>query len=144
MNRHSWACGFVLLAAISANAQDLSEISRENLDIALNPPVPIVELLRQAEAGDKYAQHSVAKACAADGAVPKNDAEAVRWCLHAARNGIASAQNSMGYRYEHGLEVPQDHGEAVRLFSSAAEQKFPPTQYNLARMYQYRYGVPQD
>jgi len=62
MNRHSWACGFVLLAAISANAQDLSESSRENLDIALNPPVPIVELLRQAEAGDKYAQHSVAPA----------------------------------------------------------------------------------
>jgi len=58
--------------------------------------MPFVELLRQAEAGDKYAQYSVGDSYATGRGVAKNDEEAVNWWLRAARNGIAEAQNHMG------------------------------------------------
>jgi TPR repeat protein len=94
--------------------------------------------------GHKYEQNGTAGAYAAGSGVPNGDAEAVTWCLQAARRGIAKAQNSMGYLYKHGLGVPKDYGESVRWFGAAAEQKVPPAQYNLAQMYQDGYGVPRD
>ena len=98
MNRQFWVYGFVFLAAMLLNAEDVTPVFPENLANAVaNRSVPFVELLQQAEAGDKYAQYSVANAYAAGSGVPKNDAEAVRWWLQAARQGFAEAQNSMGY-----------------------------------------------
>jgi len=76
--------------------------------------------------------------------VAKDSAEAVRWWLQSAQNGIAEAQNRMGYLYEYGLGVPQDFREAARYFNSAAEQKLAVSEYNLGHMYQYGQGVQQD
>jgi len=76
--------------------------------------------------------------------VAKDSAEAVRWWLQSAQNGIAEAQNRMGYLYEYGLGVPQDFREAARYFNSAAEQKLAVSEYNLGHMYQYGQGVPRD
>jgi len=70
MNRHSWAWGFVLLAAISANAQRIREISSENLRF--------VELLRRAEAGDKYAQHKLGIKYLAGTGTERNYPEALK------------------------------------------------------------------
>jgi len=145
MKRQFWVLGFVLLAAMLLNAQDVSSVSPRNMGNAIaNRSVPFVELLRQAEAGDKYAQYIVANAYATGSGVPKNDAETVRWLLQAARGGVAEAQNRMGYLYERGMAVPQDYGVAMRWFSSAAEQKLPAAQFNLAHMYQKGEGVPID
>ena len=41
---------------------------------------------------------------------------------HAAEQGDADAQFTLGFRYEYGLGVPQDDAEAVRWYRLAAEQ----------------------
>ena len=98
MNRQSWIYGFILLPAVLI-AQDVIPVSPESLaNMAANRSVPFVDLLLQAEAGDKYAQYRLADAYATGNGVPKSDAEAVKWLLQAAWNGFAEAQNSLGYR----------------------------------------------
>ena len=145
MNTQLWVCGYVLLAATLLNAQEVPAVRSENLENAVaNRSLPFVDLLREAEAGNASAQYSVANAYGIGNVVPKNDAEAVRWWLQAARKGFAKAQNRMGFLYEHGMGVPRDYGEAVRWFSIVAEQKLPEAQYNLAQMYQHGEGVQRD
>ena len=86
MNTQLWVCGYVLLAAMLLNAQDVPAVPSENLENAVaNRSVPFVDLLREAEAGNVSAQFSVANAYSIGSVVPKNDAEAVRWWLEAAR-----------------------------------------------------------
>jgi TPR repeat protein len=144
MNRRYWVCGFVLLGAISVNAQDVSTVSFDSSEnVVVNRSVPFAELLRQAEAGDKSAQFSVAITYASDSGVLKNYAEAAKWCRKAAENGFAEAQNYMGFLYQRGMGVPLDYGEAVHWFRKAAEQDLPKAKYNLAHMYLYGEGVPQ-
>jgi TPR repeat protein len=82
------------------NAQDVPPEPSESLGNAVaNRSVPFVDLLREAEAGNESAQYDVANSYGTGSGVPKNDAEAVRWCLQAARKGFAKAQNRMGYLY---------------------------------------------
>lgn len=140
MNKQSWIYGFILAPAVLI-AQDVIPESPESLaNVAANRSAPFVDLLLQAEAGNKYAQYRLGNAYATGSGVPKNDAEAVKWLLQAAWNRFAEAQNSMGYRYEHGTGVYQDYGEALRWFRSAAEQNLPAAQNNLAHMYRYGKG----
>ena len=52
MNRQLCFCGFVLLAAMLLNGQDVPPMPSENLGNAVaNRSVPFVDLLREAEAG---------------------------------------------------------------------------------------------
>src|SRR5437667_1697745 len=105
MNRQFWICGFVRFGGMLLNAQDVSPVTRENLEGALgNRSVLLVELVRQAEAGDNYAQYCGPNTYITGRGVLKNDAEAVRWCLQAARKGVPEAQNRMGYLHQHGIE----------------------------------------
>ncbi|MGC2060015.1 MAG: hypothetical protein WA653_17240, partial [Candidatus Sulfotelmatobacter sp.] len=63
MNKESWVCGFVFLAAMFVNAQDAHPVSSTNVESrAPRESAPFVDLLRQAEAGDTHAQYSVADA----------------------------------------------------------------------------------
>src|SRR5258706_9288782 len=145
MGRQIRICGFVLLCGTLLAAQDVPPVSPKTQgDAAVNKAMPFVELLRQAEAGDKYAQYSVGGSYATGRGVAKNDEEAVSWWLQAARNGLAEAQNRMGDIYEHGIGVPQNYGEALRWFSRAAKQELAAAQYNLGHMYRYGKGVPID
>jgi TPR repeat protein len=54
--------------------------------------------------------------------VPKDQAEAVRWFLRAAEQGLAEAQNNLGWVYANGFGVPKDKAEAARWYRKAAEQ----------------------
>ncbi|MEO2196170.1 MAG: tetratricopeptide repeat protein [bacterium] len=61
-----------------------------------------------------------------------------------AEAGVASAQFSLGFRYNTGQGVPQDYGEAARWYRLAADQGYASAQANLGGMYDNGQGVPED
>ena len=69
------------------------------------------------------------------------NAEQVR---HAAEQGNAEAQFSLGWVYSTGSGVPKDDGKAVEWYRKAAEQGYALAQSNLGVMYVEGRGVPQD
>jgi TPR repeat protein len=64
--------------------------------------------------------------------------------LPLAEAGDATAQNSVGALYDHGLGVDEDDGTAVYWYQLAADQNFPLAMRNLANMYAGGHGVPFD
>ncbi|MBF0460390.1 MAG: SEL1-like repeat protein [Magnetococcales bacterium] len=62
----------------------------------------------------------------------------------AAEQGVAGAQNNLGWMYTNGRGVPQDDKEAVNWYRKAAEQGVAEAQYNLGKSYAQGEGVPQD
>jgi len=52
--------------------------------------------------------------------VPKDYAEAMQWYRKAAEQGLASAQNNLGFMYSLGHGAPQDYVEAYKWFNLAA------------------------
>ena len=100
---------FILLSGVFIGAQDRPLLQVQNLNDAMgNRSVSFIELLKQAEAGDKRAQYSVGNAYATGNGVLKNDADALKWWRQAAQNGLPEAQNHLAYLYERGVGVPQD------------------------------------
>ena len=73
-----------------------------------------------------------------------SNAKDVKRDRNAAALGDASAQFSLGLRYDSGQGVRQDYAEAVKWLRKAAEQDFVKAQYNLGDMYHSGLGVPQD
>ena len=76
--------------------------------------------------------------------VLKDDKEAARWYLKAAKQGLAPAQYSLGLMYVRGQGVLKDYKEAVKWFMKAAEQGFALAQYNIGVMYANGEGVLKD
>ena len=74
----------------------------------------------------------------------KDYAEAARWLKHAAEQGKAAAQNSLGVMCENGLGMEPSIAEAVTWFRAAAERGEPRGQMNLGRMYDKGTGVEAD
>lgn len=64
--------------------------------------------------------------------------------LPLAEAGDATAQNSVGALYDHGLGVDEDDAEAARWYQLAAEQNLPLAMRNLANMYAGGHGLPFD
>ena len=60
------------------------------------------------------------------------------------RSAHVSAQNNVGYAYNHGEGVGQDYAEAAYWYRLAAEQGNEAAQFNLGMLYQQGYGVRQD
>jgi TPR repeat protein len=58
----------------------------------------------------------------ANGGVPQDDAEAVRWYRLAADQGFANAQYELGIKYDEGQGVPQDDVQAHMWFNLAASR----------------------
>ena len=52
-----------------------------------------------------------------------------------AEEGVASAQFSLGFRYNTGQGVPQDYVEAARWYRLAADQGYASAQANLGGIY---------
>src|SRR5258706_2465812 len=97
MRRQIRICGFVLLCGTLLAAQDVPPVSPKTQgDAAVNKAMPFVELLRQAEAGDKYAQYSVGGSYATGRGVAKNDEEAVSWWVQTGRNRPSGTQDPIG------------------------------------------------
>ena len=65
-----------------------------------------------AEQGYAKAQNNLGLMYAKGQGVPKDEAEAVRWCRKAAEQGNAQAQFNLGVMYGKGLGVPSDDAEA--------------------------------
>src|SRR3954469_5998419 len=61
-----------------------------------------------------------------------------------AQEGDATAQNSLGALYDHGLGVPEDHVKAAYWYEKAAKQNFPLAMRNLGTLYANGHGVPLD
>ncbi len=64
--------------------------------------------------------------------------------LPLAEAGDATAQNSVGALYDHGLGVDEDDAEAARWYQLAADQNLPLAMRNLANMYASGHGVAFD
>ena len=74
----------------------------------------------------------------------KNYAVAMAYFKHAAAQGDADAQYSLGHMYDKGLGVVQDYAEAVKLYRLAAAQGLADAQNNFGVMYDNGQGVVQD
>ena len=61
-----------------------------------------------------------------------------------AEQGIASAQNNLGWMYTQGRGVSQDYQEALKWYRRAAEQGIASAQNNLGLMYENGRGVRRD
>ena len=61
-----------------------------------------------------------------------------------AEGGDATAQNSVGALYDHGLGVDEDDATAAYWYQLAADQNLPLAMRNLANMYAGGHGVPFD
>jgi RNA polymerase sigma factor RpoD-like protein len=64
--------------------------------------------------------------------------------LRAAKQGDASAQNDLGFKYQYGQGVLQNYAEAVKWYRKAAEQGYADAQNNLGVMYDAGQGVDQN
>jgi TPR repeat protein len=73
-----------------------------------------------------------------------SDAEILSQLVEQARKGNATAQYSLGRRYNLGDGVKQDYTEAARWFSRAADQGYVSAQGALGDYYNYGRGVPVD
>ena len=71
-------------------------------------------------------------------------ATALRKFRPLAKQGLASAQSSLGWMYYGGQGVTQNDKTAVKWYRLAAEQGDAPAQYSLGVMYENGLGVPQD
>jgi TPR repeat protein len=73
-----------------------------------------------------------------------NFKQALEQWLPLAEGGDATAQNSVGALYDHGLGVDEDDATAVYWYQLAADQSLPLAMRNLANMYAGGHGVPFD
>ena len=71
-------------------------------------------------------------------------ATALREFRPLAKQGLASAQSSLGWMYYGGQGVTQNDKTALKWYRLAAEQGDAPAQYSLGVMYENGLGVPQD
>jgi TPR repeat protein len=74
----------------------------------------------------------------------KDEAEAARLWGHAAKQGLADAQYSLGACYVHGMGVEKDEAEAARLYGQAAEQGVAAAQNDLGILFASGTGVEKD
>lgn len=76
--------------------------------------------------------------------IRKEYAQAFPYCLRAAKQGYAAAQDILGAMYHDGRGVTQDYAEAVRWFRTAAEQGYAEAQSHLGYLYRVGHGVPRN
>ena len=105
---------------------------------------PLEDLIRCAEQGDAYLQHSLGLRHSLGRGVPQNDTEALRWFRLAAEQGDAFLQYDLGMRYDLGRGVPENDAEAIRWFRRAAEQGHRHAQYDLGVMYAIGGSISED
>ncbi len=91
---------------------------------------------------------SVSRADGLEGSVEAynkgNYAQALELLRPLAAQGIATAQNNLGWMYDVGKGVAQDYQKAVKWYRLAAEQGYAAAQNNLGFFYHVGKGVTQD
>ncbi|MHB9147984.1 MAG: tetratricopeptide repeat protein [Candidatus Amoebophilus sp.] len=96
-----------------------------------------------AEAKNLLAQTNLGWMYANGQGVSKNNVEASKWSLEAAKQGSAFAQDKLGFIYANGQGVPKNYAEALKWFLEAAKQSYAKAQYNLGLMYAHGRGIPE-
>ena len=76
--------------------------------------------------------------------VPEDYVKARQWYEKAVAQGLADAQNNLGYLYVDGKGVPKDEIKGVELIRKAAEQGSANGQDSLGELYRDGRGVAQD
>ncbi len=61
-----------------------------------------------------------------------------------ADNGVAEAQNNLGFLYQNGLGVRRNYNTAIKWYQRAAEQGLAEAEHNLGMLNYWGYGVSQD
>ena len=102
------------------------------------------ETKAKAEKGDALSQLILGQMYIEGYGVLKDDKEAVKWHLKAAKQGNALAQFSLAKKYQGGKGVLQDHKEAVRWYRKAAKQGYGPAQLDLGEMHHSGLGTLED
>ncbi len=93
-------------------------------------------LERAAEEGDKYAH-----AWLGDHYLTRHPEDALEWYRKAAEQGLAEAQDTLGFMHAEGRGVTKDEAEAVKWYRKAADQGLAIAQWNLGTMYEQGRGV---
>jgi hypothetical protein len=99
------------------------------------------ELIAKAEAGDPYAQFSLATCYSAGNGVLKNKKEALKWYRMAAEQGLDQAQYLLGLFYAQGTFGIKSDAESLKWTRKAAEQGHSGAQYDLGNRYYSGIGV---
>jgi TPR repeat protein len=71
-----------------------------------------------------FAKYLLAEAYEYGRGVPRSKEEAAKWYREAAQEGIAAAQDWLGFFYLLGIGVPKDRGEAIKWYERAAQQNY--------------------
>lgn len=61
-----------------------------------------------------------------------------------AEQGIAEAQNNLGFLYQNGLGVKRNYATAINWYKRAADKGLPEAEHNLGMLNYWGYGVAQD
>lgn len=94
-----------------------------------------------AESGDMVAQFQAGIVYRNGRGVPRDDAEAARWYMKAARQGHPGAQFNLGLMYLAGEGIARSDTEAAQWMRKAAEQGHATAQFNLGAFYTRGQGV---
>ncbi len=107
--------------------------------------VPTNRLFTAAQQGDAGAQYFLGRARQeALHGLSTNLADSYVWIERAARQGLADAQNRMGWMHSGGAGFPPNLARAVEWYALAATQGLAKAEFNLAQRYQAGVGVQAD
>src|SRR3989344_1799585 len=124
--------GFLMFRIVVATLLSLCVVAVAWADTAKGPAPA---LLREAEAGNAYAQLELGDLYFIGEGVPQDDTEAVKWYRKAAEQGLAKAQQKLGDMYFGSMGLSQDYAQAAKWYRKAAEQGYFPAQFALGNMY---------
>lgn len=115
-------------------------------DVARNESrIDVKALTARATDGDAEAQLQLGNYYSADSDGGRaRPAEAFRWYLKAAEQGVPEAQEAAGHMLLYGIGVPADTNAAMEWYRKAAEQGRAEAQGRLAIFYHDGISVPQD
>ncbi len=97
-----------------------------------------------AEAGNDYAQYSLATLYITGTGVSQDYAEAANWFRKAAEQGNVDAQFNLARLLDSGTGVAENNAEAAKWYTAPAEQGNLDAQVNLAFLYYSGEGVTKD
>ncbi|MCC6071402.1 TonB family protein [Massilia sp. GCM10020059] len=108
---------------------------------AVEVEAAMARILSLAESGDMAGQFQAGIVYRNGRGVPRDDAEAARWYLKAARQGHPGAQFNLGLMYLAGEGIARSDTEAAQWMRKAAEQGHASAQFNLGAFYTRGQGV---
>lgn len=106
--------------------------------------VAFSEFRKTADAGNPESQWFLSRAYQEGRGVEKNEAEAVKYALMAAKQGFAPAQFDMGHRYYTGRNLGKNYAKAIDWFQKSGAQNFPAALFFLGISYAKGTGVKKD